>query len=223
MTEASGYTRTKANSIYASLDDAQKEYLFEKMQIDIKGEEEGQTTYSYADVVADENMRKQLDDALKDYIVNEIEIESRQLTRLRSEEEVDRMQRAEELREEQRKAAEEAAKAQQIPQKEIDKQEFQEFFNSDPIGAFVAVQGSTIDTDEETGQPMIGYNSKTGRYDVVSGGEVTSYTKNELFTSAYNESKNVLDFTLQDYRERKQFVSGLTGPQQVQENNDFLD
>ncbi len=70
---------------------------------------------------------------------------------------------------------------------------------------------------------MWSYNSKTGRYDVVSGGEVTSYTKNELFTSAYNEAKNVLGFTLQDYRERKQFVSSLTGPQQAQENNDFLD
>jgi hypothetical protein len=223
MTEATGYTKTKANSIYASLDDAQKEYLFEKMQIDIKGEEEGQTTYSYADVVADENMRKQLDDALKDYLVNEIEIESRQLTRLRSEEEVDRMKRAEEAREAQRKAAEEAEKAKQIPKKEMDRMEFEQFFNSDPIGAFIAVQGSTIDTDEETGQPMISYNSKTGRYDVVSGGEVKELTKNELFTSAYNEAKNVLDFTLQDYRERKQFVSSLTGPQQAQENNDFLD
>jgi hypothetical protein len=222
MTEAAGYTKIKANSIYASFDDAQKEYLFEKMQIDIKGEEEGKTTYSYADVAADETLRKQLDDALKDYLVNEIEIESRQLTRLRSEEEVDRVKRAEEAREAQRKAAEDAAKAKptarEITASEL--KEFKDYFNSDPIGVFTSIQGSVIDIDEKTGQPLIAYNNKTGRYDVVSGGETTSYTKEELFTSAYKEAKNVLDYTLEDYRERKKFVSSLTEPQ---ENNDFLD
>lgn len=223
MSEASAYTQTKAKQIYSALDEAQREYLFEEMQIDLNGNEKGTGNYSYSDVMENEDLRKLLDKGMEAYITNRIENESRQLTRLRSEEEVDRMKRAEEAREAQRKAAEEAEKAKQIPKKEMDRMEFEQFFNSDPIGAFIAVQGSTVDIDEETGQPMISYNSKTGRYDVVSGGEVTSYTKNELFTSAYNEAKNVLDFTLQDYREKKQFVSSLTGPQQAQENNDFLD
>ena len=227
MSEASAYTQTKAKQLYNALDEAQREYLFEEMQLDLNGDEEGTGNYSYSDVMENEDLRKLLDKGMEAYLTNRIENESRQLTRLRSEEEVARKEKVEELKEQQRKAAEKAAKeaadAQKVSQKDLDKKEFQEFFNSDPIGAFIAAQGSLVDIDEKTGQPMISYNNKTGRYDVISGGEVKSYTKNELFTSAYKESKDVLDFTLQDYRERKKFISSLTGPQQAQENNDFLD
>lgn len=111
MSEASGYTQTKAKQIYNALDEAQREYLFEEMQLDLNGDEEGTGNYSYSDVMENEDLRKLLDQGMEAYLTNRIENESRQLTRLRSEEEV-------RMREAREKAAEEAAKTKPVSTKE---------------------------------------------------------------------------------------------------------
>lgn len=111
MSEASAYTQTKAKQIYSALDEAQREYLFEEMQIDLNGDEKGTGNYSYSDVMENKDLRELLDKGMEAYITNRIENESRQLTRLRSEEEV-------RMREAREKAAEEAAKTKPVSTKE---------------------------------------------------------------------------------------------------------
>ena len=102
--------------------------------------------------------------------------------------------------------------------------EFSDMFDSDPIGVFTSALGSSIKRDE-TGEPMISYNSKTKMYDVIDiDDETQSYTKQELFKRAYDESKSTIDVVLKDYRERKAFVSALEEANNAKaENNDFLD
>jgi len=102
LTGAAEYTRGKAGSIYSALDDSQKEYLFEKMQIDLNGKEEGMGDYTYADVQSNPELKKIVDEGIVEYITGEIELDSRQLTRIKSEEQdrirKNREKQAEELR-----------------------------------------------------------------------------------------------------------------------------
>lgn len=102
--------------------------------------------------------------------------------------------------------------------------EFSNMFDSDPVGVFTSALGSSIKRDE-TGEPMISYNSQTKMYDVIDvDDETQSYTKQELFKRAYDESKSTIDVVLKDYRERKAFVSALEEANKAKaENNDFLD
>jgi len=62
-------------------------------------------------------------------------------------------------------------------------------------------------------------------YDVIDIDDDTkSYTKQELFKRAYDESKSTIDVVLKDYRERKAYITELEKAKKAQaENNDFLD
>jgi hypothetical protein len=82
------YLESTAASIYASIknDPAKLETIFESWQIDFNGKEEGTGDISYADAMADPELRKIADKAITSYIASRVEDDSKELTRLKGKE-----------------------------------------------------------------------------------------------------------------------------------------
>lgn len=99
LVEAGSYLRSKASSIIAGLNDRQKATLFESLQIDYNGKEEGYGDYSYSDLADKPELKKLLDEGITEYVINQVELDSSEIKRIRSNQ-----------REKLQKAKEEAAK-----------------------------------------------------------------------------------------------------------------
>ena len=85
---AEQYLESTAASIYASIknDPAKLETIFESLQIDFNGKEEGTGDFSYADVMADPKLKDIADKAITSYIAARVEDDSKELTRLKGKE-----------------------------------------------------------------------------------------------------------------------------------------
>ena len=85
---AEQYLKTAASSIYANIknDPAKLETIFESLQIDFNGKEEGTGDYSYADAMKDPKLKDIADQAITSYIASRIEDDSKELTRLKGKE-----------------------------------------------------------------------------------------------------------------------------------------
>ena len=85
---ADQYLNTAAGSIYANIknDPAKLETIFESLQIDFNGKEEGTGDFSYADAMADPKLKEIADQAITSYIASRIEDDSKELTRLKGKE-----------------------------------------------------------------------------------------------------------------------------------------
>lgn len=85
---ADQYLNTAAGSIYASIknDPAKLETIFESLQIDFNGKEEGTGDFSYNDAMADPKLKDIADKAITSYIASRIEDDSKELTRLKGKE-----------------------------------------------------------------------------------------------------------------------------------------
>jgi hypothetical protein len=207
-----------ANNIFAQINDpSQRAYLFELAQAELKDQEEGKVDYSYLDIAGDEKLKKAADDVIISYIESRIEDDSAEIDGIKQ----NQREKLEAQRLAEEKAKQKVVKPTSAEIKAAERSEFKEMFDADPIQVYLSAKGSAVDIDEDTGEALISYNTKTKRYDIVSDGNTASLTKEELFASAYKDSKDVLDVMLQDFRERKSFISSMA--QQPQENNDFLD
>lgn len=218
ITSVKNKLKREANNIFSKINDpSQRAYLFELAQADIKGVDEDQVDYSYTDIINDDNLREAADSVILEYIESRIEDDSAEIYGVKQ----DQKEKLEAQRLAEEKAKQKIVKPTSAEIKAAERSEFKEMFDADPIQVYLSAKGSAVDIDEDTGEALISYNTKTKRYDIVSDGNTASLTKEELFASAYKDSKDVLDVMLQDFREKKSFISSMA--QQPQENNDFLD
>jgi hypothetical protein len=92
LIDAKPYLESKSASIIAGLTPRQKAMLFENLQIDYNGDEEGTGGYSYADIVAlaekdkeqGGKLMKMLDEGIAKYVINQVELDSSEVKRINS-------------------------------------------------------------------------------------------------------------------------------------------